>query len=89
MKYLRKAVVLEVHPYDGDAFAALDWASSVSTGNGTYLYFHSDTGLHINTKEGRMKVSIGDWIVCGVVGEFWAIKPDIFALTYEPVQEEF
>ena len=27
----------------------------------------------------------GDWIVKGVAGEFYAIKPEIFAVTYEPV----
>jgi len=27
----------------------------------------------------------GDYIVKGVAGEFWAVKPEIFELTYEPV----
>ena len=29
----------------------------------------------------------GDWIIKGVKGEFYACKPDIFAATYEPVEE--
>ena len=32
-----------------------------------------------------MKVSKGDWIICGVEGEFYPCKPDIFAKTYEIV----
>lgn len=26
----------------------------------------------------------GDWIIKGVAGEFYAVKPDIFEKTYEP-----
>jgi hypothetical protein len=29
----------------------------------------------------------GDWIIRGVIGEFYACKPDIFAATYDPVTE--
>lgn len=29
-------------------------------------------------------VCVGDWIICGVQGEFYPCKPDIFAATYEP-----
>jgi hypothetical protein len=29
----------------------------------------------------------GDWIATGIQGEHWAIKPDIFAATYELVEE--
>jgi len=39
----------------------------------------------IRTLEGHMNVSIGDWVARGVKGEFWPIKPDIFAQTYEEV----
>lgn len=41
----------------------------------------------ISTLEGDMKVSPGDWIIKGVKGEFYPCKPDIFAATYEPVDE--
>lgn len=39
----------------------------------------------IQTLEGRMNVSPGDWIITGVKGECYPCKPDIFAATYEPV----
>jgi hypothetical protein len=38
----------------------------------------------IQTLEGPMKVSPGDWIITGVKGEKYPCKPDIFALTYDP-----
>lgn len=46
-------------------------------------YWNSDTGLHIFTLEGEMHASQGDWIVQGVNGEFYPVKPDIFVKTYE------
>lgn len=42
-------------------------------------------GLIIHTLEGDMTASVGDWIICGVQGEFYPCKPDIFAATYEGV----
>lgn len=38
----------------------------------------------IDTLEGKLRVSPGDWIIKGVKGEHYAIKPDIFEATYEP-----
>jgi hypothetical protein len=41
--------------------------------------------LTIPTMEGDHTALHGDWIVKGVKGEFYPVKPDIFDLTYEPV----
>jgi hypothetical protein len=41
----------------------------------------------IPTLEGTMHADPGDWIIKGVKGEFYPCKPDIFAATYEPVEE--
>jgi hypothetical protein len=40
----------------------------------------------IRTLEGPLRVSDGDWIITGVQGERYPIKPDIFAATYEPAE---
>ncbi|MFT8928477.1 MAG: hypothetical protein ABF969_03985 [Sporolactobacillus sp.] len=37
----------------------------------------------IHTLEGEMKASPGDWIVTGVNGEQYPVKPDIFKKTYD------
>ena len=42
------------------------------------------TGLYINTLEGHMLGSNGDYLIRGVHGELYACKPAIFAATYEP-----
>lgn len=39
----------------------------------------------IPTLEGMMAASPGDWIICGVKGEFYPCKPDVFDATYEAV----
>ncbi|HEM6438279.1 hypothetical protein QQY84_03670 [Streptococcus suis] len=46
----------------------------------------SDGGLIINTLEGNMLASFGDYIIKGIAGEFYPCKPDIFIETYEPVE---
>ena len=43
--------------------------------------------LKIQTLEGVMTAKIGDWVIKGVNGEFYPCKPDIFAKTYEPVDD--
>ncbi len=37
----------------------------------------------IDTLEGKMVASPGDWIIRGVRGELYPCKPDIFTATYE------
>lgn len=52
---------------------------------------HCGQAMHdhgwIDTKEGGHIVCPGDWIITGVAGERYPVKPDIFAATYEAVTE--
>ena len=41
--------------------------------------------IAIDTLEGTMRASKDDWIICGINGEFYPCKPDIFLATYEKV----
>ena len=41
----------------------------------------------VATLEGPLVAQLGDWIIKGVKGEFYPCKPDIFAATYEPLDE--
>lgn len=58
-----------------------------------YCTHVSIEGMYISTledgKNGQVKhvASIGDYIIKGVKGEFYACKPDIFELTYEAVEK--
>ena len=46
------------------------------------------TPVFIQTLEGTHKVSWGDFIIQGVKGELYPCKPDIFAATYEAVDDD-
>jgi hypothetical protein len=41
-------------------------------------------GVNVETLEGTMHASPGDWLIKGVQGELYPCKPDIFEATYEP-----
>jgi len=41
----------------------------------------------INTLEGPVDLKPGDYVIKGVKGEFYPCRPDIFEMTYEPVDE--
>lgn len=50
--------------------------------------YQTDSIQYIDTIEGTMKASIGDWIVTGVNGEQYPVKPDVFQKTYEIISEK-
>jgi hypothetical protein len=52
---------------------------------GDKIKSHPLTGVVIETLEGDMLASKGDYIIKGVKGEFYPCKPDIFEMTYESV----
>jgi hypothetical protein len=43
--------------------------------------------INVDTLEGSMFCNVGDYIIKGVDGEYYPIKKDIFAKTYEIVTE--
>jgi hypothetical protein len=53
--------------------------------NGTVRAFPDH--VSIGTLEGEMHASPGDWIIKGVKNELYPCKPDIFAATYEAVEQ--
>jgi hypothetical protein len=68
---------------------ALQWTGAnvvqIITFVGPKLRLAAPGSLVIETLEGRMAASPGDFIIKGIAGEFYPCKPDIFAQTYEPV----
>lgn len=49
---------------------------------------YTGEGTFIDTLEGRLHVSKGDFIITGITGEKYPSKPDIFHKTYDLIQEE-
>jgi len=83
VKFRKKPVVIEARQLSNDNVLELyHWIAP------SRCEWDTDPAeLRIRTLEGVMVASEGDWIICGVKGEFYPCKPDIFAATYEPVGE--
>lgn len=69
--------------------AVIDWARGSATPAFMEKRVLKDDSeraqLMINTKEGGMWVEPGDYVICGIAGEFYPCKPEIFDATYENV----
>lgn len=87
MKYRKKPVVIDAIKWDGDREKLKTWVSEVSNGNPLTTIIVGMYDVRIITLEGRMDVSLGDYVIRGVIGEFYPCKPDIFEKTYEKVDE--
>lgn len=46
-------------------------------------------GAYVNTLEGGIYATYGDYIIKGVDGEFYPCKPSVFEKTYELVEDLF
>lgn len=49
--------------------------------------YQTASDLYIETLEGVMHASPGDWIITGVDGEQYPCKPDIFKKTYDVIEK--
>lgn len=84
MKYRKKPIEVEVMQFtDEDKNMVFNWITC-----NCYPDFDSDgrPTIRIQTLEGEMTASLGDYIIKGVQGEFYPCKPDIFNATYEEVE---
>lgn len=89
--YRKKPVVIEARQFYGaNADDLLDWVNEHKDVDTAYLVPGGDftaDALVIPTLEGDHRADVGDWIICGVHGEFYPCKPDIFEKTYEPASQ--
>ncbi len=96
-KYRKKPVVIDALVFTGKnieevcAFAPVTehWTPSMRT-DGDPTKINQTPGyprVLIQTLEGNLWASPGDYIIRGVKGECYPCKPDIFAATYEPVDD--
>lgn len=86
MKFRKRPVVIEAEHFDGippitkdgPQRMFMEWPIELDE-KGPFLI--------IPTLEGSHRADIGDWIITGVKGEKYPIKPDIFEATYEKVED--
>lgn len=87
MNYVKKPVVVQAMQWDGNIESKTEITKTFSD-----IYsFMSGNSWYILTAEGTMEAAPSDWIIWiikGIYGECHLCKPDIFELTYEPVEED-
>lgn len=90
VKYRKKPVVIDAFIWTGDKEQTEDplWiVDAIRTNQVSFLNPGTkDVKMVINTLEGSMIASRGDYIIKGVKGEVYPCKPDIFQATYEKVE---
>lgn len=93
MKYRKKPVVIEAITFDelvahgiahseGSIVNGMPWSFKYG---GHPITHENDDCYLIPTLEGTHQMRRGDMLITGVKGEIYPCKPDIFAMTYEPV----
>lgn len=99
-KYRKKPVEIEAMLFGGTAgetHAVYCWIEENTLGSydtndpsgevpASGVSIDAETGyMVIATLEGEMSVSLGDYVIRGVQGEYYPVKPEIFTATYEEV----
>lgn len=82
MKYRKKPVVIEAVRWTGENREEIDkfCGRNVVWGENKKCFL-------VLTREGTLLATMGDYIIKGVNGELYPCKPDVFAKTYERVEE--
>lgn len=87
MSKFRK-IPLEVDAFCLDGSEWPDWAQqAVVAGDIRIVDGDVEGRVEIDTLEGTMHAIRGDWVIRGVVGEFYPCQPGVFAKSYEPVPD--
>lgn len=88
-RFRKKPVEVDAVLYRGTVTAEIEEFLGGQEARGGVWEYKRDgiafNGLAIETLEGRMRVSPGDWIIRGTRGELYPCKPGPFADTFEPV----
>lgn len=92
-KYRKLPVIIDAIQFDGPWAPIMAWLDelaggkvNIPIGSVPNIQMEKDNSLSIWTLEGTMRADIGDYLICGVKGEFYPCKPNIFEATYEKVE---
>jgi hypothetical protein len=82
--YIKRPVKVEAMQWTGEnLFEIWEWSFP------EYLPYDETTQkLTINTLEGPIYASLGDFIIRGTQAELYPCKPDAFEAVYEPIADE-
>lgn len=86
-KFRKKPIIVEaeqfnkyIFPPPGVIKELIAWRDNPGAG--------ADWKYSVNTAEGAIDVTLGQWIVKGIKGDFYPINNDLFLELYEPIIEE-
>lgn len=85
-KFRKKPVVVEAIQWDG-TYKGILRITKEFIGINIFRSHPYKWGWVIGTLEGSHVVTMGDFVVKGIKGEFYPCKPDIFALTYDALED--
>ncbi|QQO40676.1 hypothetical protein 015DV002_236 [Bacillus phage 015DV002] len=92
VKYRKNPVVVDVIQYAGTAESVAELKyfvnGTLEDVDGIFRYDQEEEKYIIRTDEGDMRISVGDYVIRGVKGEFYPCKPDVFKETYT-LEEEY
>ena len=80
-KYVKKPIEVEAVQWTGDNAKEVQEFTKWHACQNIY-----GKSMIIETLEGDMEASTGDYIIKGVNGEFYPCNPDIFKKTYEEIK---
>jgi len=80
-KYRKKPIIIEAVEWDGTNIQEIHAFCDGKAWHDTIEI------LKIQTLEGVMQASIGDYIIRGIKGEFYPCKKDIFVNSYDLIEQ--
>lgn len=85
-KYVKKPVIIEAMVFEDTVDCLSELSDFMDNQEVRVNYWEPEPKLLIETLEGTMGASEGDYVIKGISGEFYPCKPDIFHKTYEEVK---
>lgn len=91
MRYRKRPVTIEALKFDGTLSSLRVIQNYFQTIDTLACDINSSSRVtfwKIATLEGGHIVSVGDYVIRGIKGEYYPCKPDIFEMTYEPIESQ-
>lgn len=84
-KYRKKPIVIEALKYTGTNLSEIkEWCpKALKKASDGSAIIEGDRSLIIQTLEGDMRLSAGDYLIKGIANEFYPCKNSIFEASYE------
>ena len=85
-KYRKKPVIIEALQFIDETDRLVELSEFIDNQDLRVDYHNpKNPVIKLNTLEGVMTASVGDYIIKGINGEFYPCKPNIFLKTYDEV----